>query len=332
MKTRVFKQQSIITPEQLLAEMPATDEQRWFVINSVRTLGRIITKRDKRIATWIGGCSTDNPDHAEATADFIRVVQPMFPNLWIGARVFGYKGRSEVTEPITHWEGSGYDPHHDNSYDYELGLRWNREALLRVIGMEVPTLVDFIDLITPDYLLDLITQIVAGARFSQTADYRRLASEVAAGAALKNPTSGNLKVGVQSVATAMKPQIYPDINKDGRCLTWSMGNPYAHLVLRGGDTGPNYDAEHVAEATMLLRERGIENGLGIDPGHQQCNKNPDLVPTIIENGAKQRYDGNNDIVEFIIEMDLDGRTSRTDRGISQMDMIKCLEMLNHAVR
>lgn len=331
MKTRLAKAVPLISPDTLRSEMPITPELEAFHLESVMAQGRIITKRDKRLAIWAGGCSFDNPDHAEAMADLIVELQPMFPNLVLGERVFAFKSRSEVTMPI-HWEGAGYDPHFDNSHDYELGLRWTRESLMRVMAKKVPTLIEFIDLISPNYLMDLVIQIVAGARCSQAGDYRRLCSEVAASAALKNPTSGNFEVAAQSVHTAMTPQVYPSIDQNGQlCQKWSMGNPYAHLVLRGGDNGPNYQAPRVAEATRLLRKRGIKNGVGIDPCHAQCDKNPALVPAIIEDIAGQRFDGNDDIVELIIEVDLDGHFSRTDRGLTQSQFVKCLEMLNEAV-
>lgn len=330
MKTRIFRQTNIPTPNQLLAEMPATDEQIAFQLQSTMDTGRIITKRDKRIMVWAGGCSTEDPDHTEAVANFLIELQPAFPNLLLGERVFAYKSRSEVTEPI-HWEGMGNDPRFDGSHDYELGLRWTRESLMRVTAKRVPTLIEFTDLVSPDYTMDLVTQMVVGARNSQSGIYRCLASGVEASAALKNPTSGNTEVGVQSVHTAMTPQIYPGTDMNGRpCLKHSMGNPYAHLVMRGGDNGPNYEAKHVNKATTLLRKRGISNGIGIDPCHAQCDKNPALVPPIVEDVAGQRFDGNDNIVELIIEFDLDGRFSRTDRGITQRQFVRFLETLNEA--
>src|SRR6056297_1509125 len=297
----VASQEALITPEALKKEMPLSDKAADTVSRGRQAIYDIMDGKDHRLFVVVGPCSIHDVEAArDYAARLKKLADEVSDTLLIVMRVYFEKPRSTVG-----WKGLINDPHMDDSFKIEEGLHIGRKLLLDILQLELPTSTEALDPISPQYLQDLITWAAIGARTAESQTHREMASGLSSPVGFKNGTDGNLGVATNALKSAAKPHRFLGINGQGQVSVFTTrGNPYAHIVLRGGSNGPNYDSVHIKLAEEALENAGVSNNIMVDCSHANSNKQPELQPLVADNIANQILEGNSSIVGLMIESNL----------------------------
>ncbi len=239
----IESQEILVTPEFLKQELPLTETARETVTNGREVIRNILDGKDHRLFVVIGPCSIHDP---EAALDYARRLKKLADEvgdtLYIVMRVYFEKPRTTVG-----WKGLINDPHLDDSFRIEDGLHIARRLLMQVSEIGLPTATEALDPISPQYLQDLISWSAIGARTTESQTHREMASGLSPAVGFKNGTDGGLGVAINALQSVSSPHSFLGINKQGQvAITKTKGNPYGHIVLRGGNGKPNYDSVSVA--------------------------------------------------------------------------------------
>ncbi len=290
-------------PALLIYELPRSEGQEEFVAESREQVRAILGRRDPRLLMIVGPCSIHDPRAGLEYATRLRgLIDRVRERLFVVMRCYFEKPRTTIG-----WKGLIMDPHLDGSCDIPAGLRIARRFLRDVVDLGVPTATELLDPITPQYLADLLTWSAIGARTTESQTHRQLASGLSMPLGFKNTTPGAVGPAVNAIRAARVPQTFLGISGDGVASAVSTrGNPDCHLVLRGGDTGPNYSAEHVAEAERELAAAGLEKTMLIDCSHGNSGRDPNRQPDVLRNIVAQRAGGTRSIIGAMLESNLLG--------------------------
>ncbi len=290
-------------PALMLHEIPRSDSQEEFVAESRRQIREILLHADRRLLLVVGPCSIHDPRAGlEYATRLRRLIDRVNGRLLLVMRCYFEKSRTSVG-----WKGLIMDPHLDGSDDIPEGLRIARRILRDIIEMGVPTATELLDPITPQYIADLICWSAVGARTTESQTHRQMASGLSMPLGFKNATLGSVAPAVNAIKAARQPQTFLGISGDGVASAVSTrGNPDCHLVLRGGDSGPNYSAKHVADAERQLEEAGLEKSIVVDCSHGNSRKDPARQPEILCDVIAQRASGTRSIVGAMLESNLFG--------------------------
>ena len=258
------------TPRELLAELPLSPGAEATVARGRDEVRAVLDGVDDRLLVVVGPCSIHDP---EAGLDYARrlaaVAREHREDLLVVMRTYFEKPRTTVG-----WKGLINDPHLDGTHDIASGLRSAREVLLGVLGLGLPTATEFLEPISPQYTADAIAWGAIGARTAESQIHRQLVSGLSMPVGFKNGTDGGLQVAIDACGAASAAQAFLGIDDDGRAaLVSTSGNADTHLVLRGGATGPNYDAESVTAASATLAAKGLNPRLVVDASHANSGKN-----------------------------------------------------------
>ena len=288
-------------PALMLYEIPRSEAQEEFVADARQTIRNIIHRQDPRFLLIVGPCSIHDTqagrDYATRLRGLIdRVQAKIFPVM----RCYFEKPRTSVG-----WKGLIMDPHLDGSHDIPNGLRIARRFLRDVIDLGVPTATELLDPMTPQYIADLICWSAIGARTTESQTHRQLASGLSMPLGFKNATPGTIRPAVNAIKAAREPQTFLGISGDGVASAVSTtGNPNCHIVLRGGDSGPNYSAEHVAGAERQLEQARLEKAILIDCSHGNSGKDASRQPEVLRYVANLRAQGVTSIFGAMLESNL----------------------------
>jgi 3-deoxy-7-phosphoheptulonate synthase len=329
------------SPAELLRELPCTEPMSDSVASSRRALHRILHGQEDRLAVVIGPCSIHDPQAAMEYAHRLRPLRDELGDaLEIVMRVYFEKPRTTVG-----WKGLINDPDLDGSFNINKGLRLARGLLCEINALGLPAGVEYLDIISPQYISDLVAWGAIGARTTESQVHREMASGLSCPVGFKNGTDGNVKIAVDAVHAAAHPHHFLAVTKEGRAtVAATAGNPDGHVILRGGKA-PNYGAEHVASACKLLEQAGLPTRLMIDASHANSSKKPENQPRVIDEVAAQLEAGEQRIVGVMVESHLvAGRQdlvpgkplvygqSITDGCIDWDSSVQVLERLATAVR
>ena len=297
----VDSQEVLLTPLQLKQALPMSDAVRATVADSRQVIRDILDRKDHRLFVVVGPCSIHDPVAAMDYARRLRALAAELDDtLYIVMRVYFEKPRTTVG-----WKGLINDPHLDDSFKLEEGLHIGRRLLLDILELGMPTSTEALDPISPQYLQDLITWSAIGARTTESQTHREMASGLSSPVGFKNGTDGNLTVATNALNSVAKPHRFLGINSEGQVsLFTTRGNPYGHIVLRGGSTGPNYDSVHIRICEQELEKAGVAPNIMVDCSHANSNKQPELQPLVVENVANQILEGNKSIVGLMIESNI----------------------------
>jgi len=338
---RIRRIEPLTPPAQLLALLPCDEQASETVSASRDALHAILQGRDDRLAVVVGPCSIHDP---VAAIDYARQLKPLRDalggELEIIMRVYFEKPRTTVG-----WKGLINDPDLDGSFNINKGLRVARGLLRDINRMGLPAGVEFLDVISPQYIADLVAWGAIGARTTESQVHRELASGLSCPVGFKNGTDGNIKIAADAVGAAGNPHHFLSVTKQGdTAIVATAGNPDCHVILRGGKQ-PNYDAASVAEACQVLDKAGLPARLMVDASHGNSLKNPDNQPRVIEDIATQLERGEQRIVGVMVESHLvagrqepvDGQPlvygqSITDGCIGWETTVQVLQRLAAAVR
>jgi len=312
----VDSQDILITPEQLKSALPMSDSIRVTLAESRHTIENTLDRRDHRIFVVVGPCSIHDP---VAAIDYARrlkaLADELSDTLYIVMRVYFEKPRTTVG-----WKGLVNDPHLDDSFKIEEGLHIARKLLLDILDLGLPTSTEALDPISPQYLQDLISWTAIGARTTESQTHREMASGLSSAVGFKNGTDGNLTVATNALNSVAKPHRFLGINGQGQVSVFTTrGNPYGHIVLRGGSAGPNYDSVHIKLCEDALEKAGVKSNIMVDCSHANSNKQPELQPLVVENVANQILEGNTSIIGLMIESNLKPGNQSIPQNLNELE-------------
>ncbi len=297
---RISGMSEVAAPEQVHAEYPISEAAARTTFEARQAIHKILYGEDDRLLVVIGPCSIHNPDAALEYAGRIkRMREELGDDLMIVMRVYFEKPRTTVG-----WKGLINDPNLDGSFEINKGIRLARKLLLEVNEMGVPAGTEFLDLITPQYIADLVSWGAIGARTTESQGHRELASGLSCPVGFKNGTDGGFQIAIDAIAAARHPHVFLSLTKQGKSAIFSThGNEDCHIILRGGKE-PNYDAASVARAVEELKRAGVNPHLMVDCSHANSRKQFKKQIEVGEDLARQIASGNRNIVGIMIESHL----------------------------
>jgi 3-deoxy-7-phosphoheptulonate synthase len=344
MKTRdlrVTGYRPLVPPAIILEELPLSENGSRLVAKWREDLLRILSQADDRLIAIVGPCSIHDP---VAALDYARRLQALGEelrdDLVVVMRAYFMKPRTSVG-----WKGLVSDPHRDGSFRINDGLRLTRRLLLDLVEIGVPVAVEFVDPISPQYTSDLVAWAAIGARTTESQVHRELASGLSMPVGFKNGTDGSVQVAIDAVRAAREPHSFMGVTEQGlAAIVETGGNPSAHVVLRGGTPGPNYDAASVRRTLESLAASSLPAHLVIDLSHGNSLRDHARQPMVAREVASQIAAGERGIVgvmaeSFIVEgrQDADAAPlvygqSITDACIGWESTVAVLRELAGAVR
>src|SRR3954464_12352195 len=338
---RIAEIKELITPEQLLQEFALSDAAAQLIFDTRQAIHRILHGADDRLLVIVGPCSIHDVKAAKEYAAKLKEVKSRLgDDLLVVMRVYFEKPRTTVG-----WKGLINDPNLDGSFSINEGIRVARDLLLNLNELGMPAGCEFLDMITPQYIADLVSWGAIGARTTESQIHRELASGLSCPVGFKNGTDGNIKIAVDAIRAAQAPHHFLSVTKAGHsAIVSTAGNEDCHVILRGGKA-PNYDAASVEAAAKGLAEAGLAQRLMIDFSHANSSKNPQKQVEVGQDVARQLADGDDRIFGVMVESHLKaGRQdltpgkplvygqSITDGCISWEDSAKLLDTLADGVR
>jgi 3-deoxy-7-phosphoheptulonate synthase len=305
----------LITPNQLKAEFPNSEASDRTVLESRRRVLDILAQRDPRLLVVVGPCSIHDVDAALEYGSRLRVVRDECSDrLEIVMRVYFEKPRTAIG-----WKGLINDPHLDGSYDIETGLKKGRKLLLDLTAMGIPTATEFLDPIVPQYTADLITWAAIGARTTESQTHREMASGLSMPVGFKNGTDGSLQIALDAMQSARTPHSFLGIDQDGiTSVIRTTGNSAGHVVLRGGRTRTNYDAQSILDAEAKLRQHGLPPVLMVDCSHANSSKQHARQEEVWRSLIEQRAAGTKSLIGVMIESFLNDGNQPFPRPVSEL--------------
>ena len=306
---RISGLQEVLAPEELHREYPISDQASDTVHNTRQAIHNILHGKSDRLLVIVGPCSIhDTKAGRDYAAKLKSLIDELASDLCIVMRVYFEKPRTTVG-----WKGLINDPHLDDSFNINHGLRLARSFLLDVADMGVAAGTEYLDLISPQYISDLVSWGAIGARTTESQGHRELASGLSCPVGFKNGTDGGLKVAVDAIQAASRPHVFMSLTKQGHSAIFSTtGNDDCHIILRGGKQ-PNYDAASVKQATDQLEQNGQNTRLMIDCSHANSQKDHNRQLNVCQDVADQLKAGNNNIMGVMIESHLqEGRQDVLD--------------------
>jgi len=314
MKTRdlhVISIRPLLPPAILLEELPLTEKGSVVVSRARKEVAHILDGEDDRLIVIVGPCSIHDPlAGLEYARRLEAVADELGEDLRIVMRVYFEKPRTTVG-----WKGLINDPHLDGSFVINEGLRLARRLLLDLVELGLPSGCEFLDPITPQFISDLVTWGAIGARTTESQVHRELASGLSMPVGFKNGTDGGVQIAIDAVRAAAHPHRFLGVTEQGLAgIVSTRGNPDCHVILRGGQDGPNYDTASVQKTLAALRDAGLPARLMIDASHGNSDKDHRRQPAVARDIAAQIAQGEPGIIGVMMESFLvDGRQDLKDR-------------------
>ena len=308
---RIERAVPLVTPAQLLAERPLTDERAEVVLRGRGEVAAVLSADDDRLLVVVGPCSVHD---VEAALDYAQRLSEQAgeheDDLLVAMRVYFEKPRT-----TTGWKGLINDPHLDGSGDVNTGLRQARALLLEVLDLGLPIALEFLDPITPQYISDTVSWGAIGARTTESQIHRQLGSGLSMPVGFKNRTDGDVQVAVDACRAASSPHTFPGVEVSGRAaILHTSGNPDSHVILRGGRDEPNHRPESVRDALARLRAAGLPERLVIDASHDNSGKDPQRQAAAAQVIGQQVAGGEAAIVGVMLESFLVGGSQDAAEG------------------
>jgi len=304
------------SPAALQRETPRTEALADFIAHQRQAIHDIIFGDDPTFLMVVGPCSIHDVEagleYAERLTDLAKEVQD---KIMLVMRVYFEKPRTAVG-----WKGLIMDPHLDGTDDIPTGLRQARQFLRDVVALGLPTATELLDPITPQYIADLICWSAIGARTTESQTHRQMASGLSMPLGFKNTTTGAVMPAVNAIQAAMQSQTFLGVSDDGVASSvTTKGNPNCHVILRGSDTGPNYDAASIRETEELLRAHRLPLAIMVDASHGNSNKDPMRQPDVLRKVVSQLSRGNHSVIGAMIESNLKAGSQRYPQRKEKLD-------------
>jgi 3-deoxy-7-phosphoheptulonate synthase len=305
----------LISPDALKEELPITQASTQTVLNGRKVIQDIIIRKDPRMMVITGPCSIHDAQAAiEYAQRLSRLQQRVHDTLYLVMRVYFEKPRTTVG-----WKGLINDPHLDGSYDMISGLKKARGLLGDITALGLPTATELLDPFIPQYIAGLVCWAAIGARTTESQTHREMASGLSMPVGFKNGTDGNLSVAVNAMIAASAPQHFLGIDHNGKASVVSTkGNPFTHLVLRGGRR-PNYDSCSIREVVEMLREKKLPEAAVVDCSHANSRKHFKEQAVVWNDVVSQRAAGAEVIVGLMLESNLNEGQQKNTGDLNTME-------------
>ncbi|WP_313069583.1 3-deoxy-7-phosphoheptulonate synthase [Melaminivora sp.] len=305
-------------PDHLIRFFPIRGSRvETLIADTRRNIGRIMAGEDDRLLVVIGPCSIHNPEAALEYARRLQAVRTQYQDeLEIVMRVYFEKPRTTVG-----WKGLINDPYLDGSYRIDEGLRIARQLLIDINRLGVPAGSEFLDVISPQYIGDLISWGAIGARTTESQVHRELASGISAPIGFKNGTDGNIRIATDAIQSAGRGHHFLSVHKNGQvAIVHTKGNQDCHVILRGGKA-PNYDAASVAAACKDLEAAGLHPSLMVDCSHANSSKQHERQRDVARDIAAQIAAGSRSVFGVMVESHLQGGAQKFTPGQDRPDAL-----------
>ncbi|MCX7393479.1 MAG: 3-deoxy-7-phosphoheptulonate synthase [Planctomycetales bacterium] len=305
----------LVSPCYLKQEENVTDNAVRTVIDGRETVKRIISGSESRLIVVLGPCSIhDQVAGLEYARRLKSLSDQVAGTMMLIMRVYFEKPRTTVG-----WKGLINDPHLNDTFDIQTGVRIARRILLEVANMELPAATELLEPITPQYIADLISLTAIGARTTESPTHRQMSSGLSMPVGFKNGTDGSLQVALDAMLSARSAHSFLGIDNDGKtCIVNTKGNPWGFLVLRGGRSGSNYEMAILADAVDRLTEAKLPTGLMVDCSHANSNKDYRLQHVAWNDCIAQRVAGNRNIVGLMLESNLNPGSQSLPKDLTQL--------------
>jgi len=336
---RIREIKELNSPAALIEEIPVSAEIAKNVFDARMGIRGILDREDHRMVVVVGPCSIHDPVAGIEYAGNLASVIPDLENLLVVMRVYFEKPRTTVG-----WKGLINDPDLDDSFSINKGLRTARTLLRDINALGVPAGTEFLDLISPQYIADLVGWGAIGARTTESQGHRELASGISAPVGFKNGTGGSIQIAVDAINSASRPHHFLSVTKEGGSAIFSTsGNNDCHLILRGGPH-TNYDAASVDDASAMMEKNGVRPNIMIDLSHANSRKKYARQRYVCRDVCSQIAEGDHRVMGIMIESHLtEGRQDQmpdrelvygqsiTDPCIGWQDTVEMLHELDAAV-
>jgi 3-deoxy-7-phosphoheptulonate synthase len=298
---RVTGLRPLVSPADLKAALPLTEQEAAVVERSRETVGAIMTGRDQRLLAIVGPCSIHDEKAAlEYASRLAELHRKLIDRLFIVMRVYFEKPRTTLG-----WRGFIIDPLLDGTYDIGAGLFKARRLLLEINRMNLPTGTEMLDPIVPQYTADLVTWSAIGARTTESQTHRDMASGLSMTVGFKNNTDGDIQSAVDAILASARPHSFLGIDQNGQtCVVSTAGNPSTHIILRGGRRGGNFRADMLEEAAFLLKKAGLPPVFVVDCSHGNSEKDHTRQELVLRSILASRRQGVRGIQGFMLESNL----------------------------
>ncbi len=312
---RIMGEENVHSPSTLFKDYPISDSAAETVFNARKEAHKILHDEDDRLLVVVGPCSIHDPKAALEYAEKLAVLrEELKDRLHIIMRVYFEKPRTSIG-----WKGLINDPDLTGKFNINEGLRVARHLLLDLANKGMPTATEFLDLISPQYVADLVSWGAIGARTTESQAHRELASGMSCPIGFKNGTYGNLDIAINAIKSSSQPHHFLSVTKEGHSAIFTTkGNDDCHIILRGGRR-PNYDEVSVGEALKQLEDNGLPKKLMVDFSHANSNKDFQNQPKVASNIARQIAGGEHGICGVMIESHLvEGNQSGEGKSLAEL--------------
>ncbi len=312
---RIASLHQLIAPVILMDQLPITQATAELVAEARGQAEAILQGKDDRLLAVVGPCSIHDPEAAlEYAGKLKEYAETVKDDLFLVMRVYFEKPRTTVG-----WKGLINDPGLDHTFNINRGLHVARKLLLDLAAMGMPAGNEFLDTITPQYYADLVSWGAIGARTTESQVHRELASGLSMPVGFKNGTGGNIQIALDAIKAAAQPHRFLSVTKSGdTAIVETTGNDTCHVILRGGSTGPNFDADSVRSTKKMLEDAGLRIQLMVDCSHANSQKDFRKQPEVAADLAAQIGGGEAAIAAVMIE-------SHLEEGNQKMDDLSALK-------
>lgn len=338
---RIKDKRTLVPSSVLHKEYPITKNSVKTVISARKAISNILQNRDERMIIVVGPCSVHDVKSAKEYARLLlQEAKKHISELVIIMRVYFEKPRTTIG-----WKGLINDPDLSNSFRINKGLRMARQLLLDISNMGLPCATEFLDVISPQYISDLIAWGAIGARTTESQTHRELASGLSCPVGFKNGTKGNIGIAVDAVRAAASKHHFLGVTKQGATAIFeTTGNKDTHIILRGGENGPNYFRKYVDETAKLLQAYSLPHKIMIDCSHGNSRKDHRRQSLVVDDICKQYNDSGKNILGVMIESNLrEGNQSIfvtpleygksiTDACVGWKETVKMMDKLAYIVK
>ena len=296
----ILSRSPLTSPKAIKSELPLSLDAIAKVLNARQEIRDILDRKSKKLMMIVGPCSIHNRDSALKYARKLNELrEKVNDKICIIMRVYFEKPRTTIG-----WKGLIYDPEINGSYNIEQGIFLARKLLLQIVDLGLPVGTEMLDLILPQYVSDAVSWAAIGARTTESQTHRQLASGLSMPVGFKNATDGNLQIAIDAIKTANSAHSFIGVTEEGQIGVFrTAGNPYGHIVLRGGNQ-PNYSAEYIAFLKVALKKAKIKCGIVVDCSHANSGKKHEHQRIALEDVIQQIRDGEDHIAGIMLESNL----------------------------
>ncbi|WP_432821711.1 3-deoxy-7-phosphoheptulonate synthase [Trichloromonas sp.] len=312
---RIRRLTPIIAPADLKQVFPLTENGADIVSRAREQITNILNNQDPRLMVVVGPCSIHDPKAALEYAERLsRLSRQLEDQLFLVMRVYFEKPRTTIG-----WKGMINDPDLNGTHQISKGLGIGRSLLCSITELGLPVACEMLDPITPHYLADAISWGAIGARTTESQVHREMASGLSFPVGFKNGTDGNLQIALDAMNAALHPHNFLGIDNDGRnAIVSTTGNTDVHIVLRGGNNGPNYHADDIRRTEELLTKAGLKARIMVDCSHANSSKNHERQEEVLNDVIRQIGAGNRSISSVMIESNLEPGNQPTGDDFSKL--------------